>query len=72
MFANLAENAKNEWNKIEMKFTKLKNSPENTERMARYIDLETISEYVFTVVKFKPEEVLEIDLNSGSGNRARI
>ena len=43
IFANLIEKAKNERNKIEIKFTKLKNSSES-EKSARYIDLETISE----------------------------
>ena len=63
LFANLIENAKNEQNKIQLKFTKLKNSSENTYRTARYIDLETISKYVFTELNLNPEDALEIDLN---------
>ena len=68
LFANLIENSKNEQNKIELKFTKLKNSSENTDRAARYIDLETISEYIFTELNLNPEYVLEIYLNSGRYN----
>ena len=63
MFANLMEKAKNERNKIEIKFTKLKNLSES-DKSARYIDLDTISKYMFTILKIKPEDVLEIDLKS--------
>lgn len=64
MFANLIEKAKNESNKIEIKFTKLKTMPES-DKTARYIDLETISEYVLTVLETNLDDVLEINLNSG-------
>ena len=70
-FANLIENAKNERNKIEIKFTKLKNSPES-DKSARYIDLEIIREYIFTILKIKPEDVLEINLNSGRYDTKQI
>ena len=64
VFANLIEKAKNKRNKIKIKFTKLRNSPES-DKSARYIDLETISKYIFTILMIKEEDVLEIDLNSG-------
>ena len=71
MFANLIEKAKNERNKIEIKFTKLKTLSES-DKTARYIDLETISKYIFTVLEINPDDVLEIDLNSGRYDTKQI
>ena len=50
----------------------MKNPSQKSDRAARYIDLETISEYVFTELNLNPEDVLEIDLNLGRYDTKQI
>ena len=63
-FAEIVERSKKERNKIEVRFTKIKDSS-SSEKPSRYIDMETISDYIFTELGVNPDDVLEIDLNTG-------
>ena len=63
-FAEIVERSKKERNKIEIRFTKIKDL-QTSEKPSRYIDMETISDYIFTELGINPDDVLEIDLNTG-------
>ena len=63
-FAEIVERSRKERNKIEIRFTKIKDL-QTSEKPSRYIDMETISDYIFTELGINPDDVLEIDLNTG-------
>ena len=60
----MKEAAKRERNVIEIRFQRQKKSDDDG-RQNRYIDMETISEYCFTELGLKPDQIEAIDLNTG-------
>ena len=56
-----------ERNKIKNRFTKIKDLP-SSEKPYRYIDMETMSNYIFTDLGVNPDDILEIDPNTGRYN----
>ena len=73
-YANIIERVRNERNRIEIRFKKLKDENVEKEQTGRlhYIDMETKGEYIFNHLKIKPDEVLELDLTSGRFNTKQI
>ena len=63
--------AKKNRNKIEIRFVK-ENKDEASRNKQKYVDLDTVSEYVFSELKIKPEDILEIDLNTGRNDIKEI
>ena len=71
-FADIIETAKKERNTIEIKFSKIRDTQEPGARPSRYIEMETLSEYIFTELGIKPAEIMEIDLNTGRSDIKQI
>ena len=57
-------------NLIEIKF--VKNKKDDSSKIPRNVSLEVISEYVFVELGLKPEDILEIDLNTGRFDTKQI
>ena len=71
-FADIIEKAKKERNTIEIKFSKIRDTQEPSARPSRYIEMETLSEYIFTELGIKPADIMEIDLNTGRSDIKQI
>ena len=64
-YAKLVDKARKERNILEIKFTRLPNSPSEGSRK-QYIDIETIGEYLFDEMGLKPSDLKELDLSTGT------
>ena len=60
-YAEFVSKQKKERNLIEIRFKKERKIDGDK---IKYIDLETISEYLFNPLEINPEDILEIDLNT--------
>ena len=63
--------AKKTRNKIEIRFSRAKKDEDSPDKQ-KYVDLDTVSEYIFSQLMIKPEDILEIDLNTGRNDIKEI
>ena len=54
---------------MELKFSKLNN---DTNKERKNVDMAVVSEYVFNQLKIRPEDILEVDLNTGKHDTKHI
>ena len=64
IYADIVMKQKKERAAIELKFTKKKTDSDMLKNN-RNVDLEVVSEYIFGELEVKPDEIQEIDLNTG-------
>ena len=69
MYHEQVSKARKTRNKIEIRFYKGKNDEESG---AKYIDVETISSYIFDELGVDPDEIDEIDLSNGNNGVKQI
>ena len=63
-YAAFVQSQKKERNLIELKFKK-DQSLTSDQSVNRYLDLETVGDFIFNTLKVEPEELLDVDLNTG-------
>ena len=71
IYADIILKQKKERTMIELKFTRKKNDDDNS-RTNRNVDADVVGEYIFSELKVKPEEIQEIDLNTGRYDTKQI
>ena len=71
IYAELVTRQKKERNMIEIKFVKQRKEGDLS-RGSRNIELDVISEYIFVELGVKPDEILEVDLNTGRFDTKQI
>ena len=62
MYADFVLKQKKERNLFQVKFSREK---KNDAPLNRNIDLDTISDYLFELLRINPEDLMEVDLNTG-------
>ena len=70
-YADLVAKHKKERNMIEIKFTRMKKQ-NDLARPNRNVEIDTVSEYVFGELNVNPNDILEVDLNTGKGDTKQI
>ena len=71
MYADIVMKEKKDRAMIEIKFVKKQND-EDKGRTYRNIEIETVSDYIFSHLKVDPKEIQEIDLNTGRQDTKQI
>ena len=70
-YADLVAKHKKDRNMIEIKFSRVKKHGELL-KPNRNVEIDTVSEYVFGELNVNPNDILEVDLNTGKGDVKQI